>query len=55
MVEVRDESLAIVMDIKDTMPRECNKCVTICQYCKSHDHIAEDYPILQRKWQDKRS
>ena len=34
--------------------RDCNKPITICAYCKSHEHIVEDYPILLRKIQEKR-
>lgn len=34
--------------------RDYNKSTTICQYYKSHEHIVEDCPILQRKWKEKR-
>jgi len=34
--------------------RDCNKPITICTYCKSYEHIVEDYPILQRRIQEKR-
>lgn len=34
--------------------RDYTNPTTICKYCKSYDHVIEQCPILQNKWQEKR-
>ena len=34
--------------------RDCTNPTIICKYCQSYDHVIEECPILQNKWQEKR-
>ena len=34
--------------------QDCTNPTTTCKYCKSYDHVIEECPILQARWQEKR-